>query len=158
MCRLRSNGMCQNERHQTFVIPYFKDGVTWRNTRFQWPQAATRARQFIERTFESLIAQRYENMEWSVVVDGLLDDTLPLLEKFRATAPFPVHITVFDINRGATTAIAAAIQRCSGEFTIILDHDDELLSGRAEESSWMLGISWRQALTLLESVEYLGVA
>jgi glycosyltransferase involved in cell wall biosynthesis len=89
--------------------------------------ACYKSEKFINRTFESLASQNYRNLEWSVVVDGLLDRTLEVLERCKASAGFAINIRVNETNQGATTAIRAAIEGCTGDFSMVLDHDDELM-------------------------------
>ena len=89
--------------------------------------ACYNSEQFIERTYQSIVNQRYEPLEWNVVVDGLTDTTLSILESIQQAAPFRVNIIVFEVNRGSTAAVTAAVQACTGQFTMILDHDDELM-------------------------------
>lgn len=91
--------------------------------------ACYKSEAFIERTFQSILAQDYDNLEWNVVVDGGGDRTAQLLQDFRNRAPFPVNIVVFEQNRGSGVAVTTAVHKCSGDFTLILDHDDELLPG-----------------------------
>jgi len=82
---------------------------------------------FIERTYASLKAQVYKNIEWVVVNDGSTDDTLSVLRTFEQEGAIRVVIVDQALNLGHEKAICAGIQRTSGEFTLILDHDDELL-------------------------------
>jgi len=82
---------------------------------------------FIERTFQSVLDQNYENLEWNVVVDGLTDATLAILESCKLRSPFTINLIVFERNRGGPIAVLTAVQACTGDFSIILDHDDELM-------------------------------
>ena len=84
---------------------------------------------FIERTYQSLVAQEYDNLEWVVVNDGSGDNTLALLHAIAARAAFPVVVINFPVNKGAVMANTAAVQHASGDFTLLFDHDDELLPG-----------------------------
>jgi glycosyltransferase involved in cell wall biosynthesis len=89
--------------------------------------ACYKSEKFINRTFQSLVSQNYQNLEWSVVVDGRLDRTLEVLEHCRDSVSFPITIRLNETNQGATTAITSAIEGCTGDFSIVLDHDDELM-------------------------------
>ncbi len=85
--------------------------------------------EFIERTYRSLVAQEYKNLEWIVVNDGSKDNTLSLLESIAAKAAFRVVVINLPENKGAVTANSTAIQHATGDFTILFDHDDELMPG-----------------------------
>jgi len=60
-----------------------------------------------------------------VVCDDLsTDDTLAILERFRARAPFPVHIVRNDERLGSTKNFEKAIGLCTGDLIATSDQDD----------------------------------
>lgn len=52
-----------------------------------------------------------------------------MLEGLRCRASFSINVIVFETNRGSTEAVTTAIRPGGGDFTMILDHDDELMPG-----------------------------
>ena len=82
---------------------------------------------FIERTYASVKAQTYKNLEWIVVDDGSRDDTFGALNRFPADGVIPIELLALSENCGSERAIRQGVLRARGEFTLILDHDDELV-------------------------------
>lgn len=91
-----------------------------------------RSAAFIERTFDSLERQTYRPLQWVVVNDQSPDNTLELLERCAARASLDVTIVNLPQNRGPLPAVKAGLEHVTGEFTMILDHDDELLARAVE--------------------------
>jgi hypothetical protein len=82
----------------------------------------------LRRVYESLCRQEHEIFEWLVVDDGSTDATAALLDELAKTAPFPMRV-VWQENGGKHRAHNSAIRLAKGEFTVILDSDDELVPG-----------------------------
>lgn len=80
---------------------------------------------FIAETWEAVKDQTYGNFEWVIVDDGSTDDTVKILNKFRAADP---RIKVFEFP--PTNRIGylkkAATGLCTGDILVELDHDDWL--------------------------------
>lgn len=81
------------------------------------------AERFLEKTFESVLGQTYENWEWILVDDCSQDSSLELLKSFQLRDE---RIKVFrnEINRGAGWSRNYAIQNSIGRFIAFLDSDD----------------------------------
>lgn len=82
---------------------------------------------FVERTYASVKALTYKNLEWIVVDDGSTDDTLGRLKDFAAERVIPIEILDLGENCGSERAIRQGVLRARGQFTLILDHDDEVV-------------------------------
>ncbi len=87
---------------------------------------------FIERTYASLKAQIYKNFDWIVVNDLSTDETLSKLASFKAEGAVSIRIIEHDANLGPVSTICDGIQHATGTFTLILDHDDELVPAGLE--------------------------
>lgn len=83
---------------------------------------------FIERTYASVKAQTYRNVEWIVVNDGSTDGTLKKLARLCDEGLIPIVVLDLPENVGSERAIREGVWRARGQFTLILDHDDELIS------------------------------
>jgi glycosyltransferase involved in cell wall biosynthesis len=76
---------------------------------------------YLERTFASLSAQRYEGFEAIVVDDGSTDDSLPIARQYRDDR-FRI---LSQPNAGPGAARNRGLAEASGEFVAFLDADDE---------------------------------
>lgn len=56
--------------------------------------------------------------------DCSTDDTLAIVERFAATAPFEVRLEVNPVRLGSTANFATALQRCRGRYVALADQDD----------------------------------
>lgn len=72
----------------------------------------------------SIAAQTRPPDELVVCDDRSADGTAGLVESFAAGAPFPVRLTVNDVNLGATKNFEKAIGLCAGEVIALADQDD----------------------------------
>jgi glycosyltransferase involved in cell wall biosynthesis len=73
---------------------------------------------------DSLARQTEPPHELVVYDDASEDETVALLEEFRARAPFPVRIIDGGAPRGHVTGFLTAARRCEGEAIAFCDHDD----------------------------------
>src|SRR5262245_14464164 len=76
--------------------------------------------QFIEETIQSIIGQRYPNMEYFVIDGGSTDDTLSILRKYDDRIDFWVSAA----DKGQAAAINKGFARASGEILGWLNSDD----------------------------------
>jgi succinoglycan biosynthesis protein ExoO len=79
----------------------------------------------IERSVGSASAQTFEDFEIVVVDDASTDDTVRLLER---VADPRLRIVRHERNRGTSPARATAVDHGQGEWFVMLDSDDELVS------------------------------
>ena len=84
---------------------------------------------FLERIYRSIINNGYEQIEWITVDDCSPDDTLKKLHELRDRKEIEVKIVALPQNTHAFGAVKAGIAIATGRFTIILDHDDEIMPG-----------------------------
>jgi hypothetical protein len=73
---------------------------------------------------DSLAAQSLLPSELHVGDDRSTDETVAIVEAFRAEAPFPVHLHVNERNLGFGENFMRAALRCSGEWVAFCDQDD----------------------------------
>lgn len=116
------------------IIGYLHGGLYNKNRRLvvqSWRRStvyfsviipAYNAERFIGATMRSLLAQTFADFEAIVVNDGSDDNTLAVLEKFKADK----RIAVYTIPRQGTYAAADnfALRRARGEYIAFLDSDD----------------------------------
>ena len=72
----------------------------------------------------SLAEQELLPDELVVSDDASTDDTVPLIEEFARTAPFPVRLEVNAERVGSTANFAKVLSRCRGRFIALADQDD----------------------------------
>ncbi|KAA6302323.1 MAG: 3-glucosyltransferase [Candidatus Ordinivivax streblomastigis] len=82
----------------------------------------------IGRCIESVINQRYNDIEHWIVDDGSTDHTFQIVERYAKQYPF-IRCHTFDKNQGVNAARNYAIQHSSKDFVIFLDSDDHLVEG-----------------------------
>jgi glycosyltransferase involved in cell wall biosynthesis len=80
----------------------------------------------VGRAIESVVKQSYKNLELVVVDDGSTDDTQAVLRLF-ADQDDRIKIVHSSENLGVNGAKNKALDSVSGEYTALLDSDDELL-------------------------------
>ena len=79
---------------------------------------------YLQEQLDSLAAQRCLPAELVVGDDGSEDDTLVILERFAATAPFPVSIQRNPIRLGFRANFIRTAERCRSELITFCDQDD----------------------------------
>lgn len=82
---------------------------------------------FLERIYSSLKKQSFKNIEWITVNDCSPDNTLAMLHQLKDKGELDMNIINLAQNTRAVGAMAEGIKHATGDFTLILDHDDELL-------------------------------
>ena len=105
----------------------------------------------LRRVHASLLAQAPQLFEWLVVDDGSSDSTPALLEELTNSSPFAVRV-IRQENAGKHAAHNRAVAVATGELTVVLDSDDELVPG-ALEALWS---AWR-SIPETERARYSGV-
>lgn len=79
---------------------------------------------FIQEQLDSFLDQTRRPDELVVTDDGSTDDTLAILDRFSASAPFPVHVHRNPDRLNYSRNFERAISRCSGDIIFISDQDD----------------------------------
>ena len=93
----------------------------------------------LHRVYDSLKRQKTRDFEWVLVDDGSTDDTSALLERWQEEADFPIGWYRYENNRGRNAAVNSGATLVSGDYTLILDSDDELLDDALETVAY-----WRE--------------
>jgi glycosyltransferase involved in cell wall biosynthesis len=75
--------------------------------------------QFIEETIQSVLSQKYPNLEYWVIDGGSTDNTLQILKKYEKK----IH-WLSEKDNGQTDAINKGLQKCTGEIIGYLNSDD----------------------------------
>ena len=79
---------------------------------------------YLGEQLSGIASQQHVPDELVVCDDGSTDDTLPILERFAATVPFPVRVQHNGDRLGPTKNFEQAIRLCQGEFIVLSDQDD----------------------------------
>jgi glycosyltransferase involved in cell wall biosynthesis len=79
---------------------------------------------FLTAQLESLLVQTRRPDELIVCDDASTDATLSLLDRFAASAPFPVRIHRNPATLGSTRNFDQAIGLCTGDIIFLCDQDD----------------------------------
>lgn len=79
---------------------------------------------YLRSQLDSLAAQTRLPDELVVCDDGSDDETIPLLQAFSVTAPFPVRIVVNPQRLGYRANFVGCAGLCSGEWIAFCDQDD----------------------------------
>lgn len=80
--------------------------------------------EFLERQLASIAAQTLRPAEVIACDDGSTDATIPILEAFAASSPFPLRLIRNPRNLGSTANFEQAIRNCQHELVALCDHDD----------------------------------
>lgn len=100
--------------------------------------------EYIEETIESVLGQRYPDLEYFVMDGGSTDGTLEVLPKYNGRL-----VWVSEPDRGQSHAINKGLQRATGEVLAFLNSDDFYEPGallkvgqffaRHPQASWLTG-------------------
>lgn len=80
--------------------------------------------QFIERCIQSVLSQRYSNLEIILINDGSEDNSASICERFAKGNSNIIFIN--QENKGVSAARNAGIQKATGKYLLFLDADDFL--------------------------------
>lgn len=79
---------------------------------------------YLRAQLESIGAQTRLPDELVICDDRSVDDSVRVVERFAASAPFPVRLEVNTSHLGSTKNFEKAIQRCAGTLIALADQDD----------------------------------
>jgi glycosyltransferase involved in cell wall biosynthesis len=88
--------------------------------------------EFLPKQLDSIKQQTCQVHELIVCDDGSRDATLTILEKFKDSVPFPVHIHQNSSNLGSSKNFEQCLQKCSGEIIFLCDQDDVWMPNKVE--------------------------
>lgn len=81
---------------------------------------------FLRASLDSVRRQYYSHWELCVVNDGSVNPEVGAVLQEFATADSRIHVTSHPVNGGIARATNAALERATGDFIVMLDHDDVL--------------------------------
>lgn len=83
---------------------------------------------FIPGYLKMLESQTYRNLEIVLVIDGLSDNSVALVEEFKKDSAFGerIRLIVNEINNGPSAARNSGLETAGGEFVHFLDVDDTI--------------------------------
>lgn len=90
---------------------------------------------YLEEQLESMGAQTRLPCELVICDDNSTDDTIAILKRFQANAPFPVRIVQNALRVGSTRNFDQAMGMARGEFIALCDQDDRWLPQKLERLS-----------------------
>jgi glycosyltransferase involved in cell wall biosynthesis len=90
---------------------------------------------YLDAQLESIAEQSQRPCELVVCDDGSTDDTIAILKRFKANAPFPVTIVENAMRMGSTRNFDQAIGMVRGEFIALCDQDDRWLPQKLQRLS-----------------------
>jgi glycosyltransferase involved in cell wall biosynthesis len=93
---------------------------------------------YLERQLESLALQSRLPRELVVCDDRSTDDTIAILKRFQAEAPFSVQVVQNQLRLGSTRNFDQAIGLARGECIALCDQDDRWLPSKLEQLSGVL--------------------
>lgn len=102
-----------------------------KSKRFSIITISFNAEECIARTIESVLMQKYSNMEYLFIDGGSQDSTNQIIDsykpRFNEVGISVIHIS--EPDKGISDAFNKGIHRASGQIVVILNADDELLTG-----------------------------
>jgi hypothetical protein len=81
---------------------------------------------YLERCIDSVTGQTYPRWELCIADDGSSDPRVVSYLRARATAEPRIRLSFAERNAGISAASNRALESVTGEFVVLLDHDDEL--------------------------------
>jgi glycosyltransferase involved in cell wall biosynthesis len=94
------------------------------NTAISVAMATYNGERFLQEQLDSLARQTLLPSELVACDDGSTDDTLAILQRFQASAPFPVRIHCNETRLGSGFNFLSALGRCTGDLVAFCDQDD----------------------------------
>lgn len=106
----------------------------------------------LERVYNSLLRQTYNNFERIIVNDGSTDNTDAVIKQIIERADIPIKYIMFEQNSGKHVAQNRAVDAARGEFFVPLDSDDYVIPETLEffRKAW-------NSIPNSERAEYCGV-
>ncbi len=86
----------------------------------------------LNRLYNSLLNQNYDDFEWLVVNDGSTDNTEELIKKFKEENKIQINYYKVE-NGGKSKAFNYAVNKANGECFLCVDSDDYLVNNILEK-------------------------
>lgn len=80
--------------------------------------------QYLSMCLDSVIAQTYKNIEIIIINDGSTDNSLDIIDQYKAI--YPELIVINQENQGLSSARNAGLDIATGEYVAFVDSDDFL--------------------------------
>ena len=87
---------------------------------------------YLQRLYQGLLAQSYQNFEWIIADDGSTDETESIIRHFTLGATFPIIYIRYSHRVGKIRVDNEAIRQAQGLLTVWVDSDDYLVSHALE--------------------------
>ena len=88
---------------------------------------------YLERVWNGLFEQTYQNFEWIVANDGSEDNTISVVKELAEKSSFPVTLINADRRIGKSRMDNELVKCARGEFILWCDSDDVLFPNALEE-------------------------
>ncbi|MBM3146151.1 MAG: glycosyltransferase family 2 protein [Chloroflexi bacterium] len=85
----------------------------------------------LQRVYDGLSSQTYQDFEWLIIDDGSTDGTGEVVEKWSREVSFPIRY-YWQENSGKHIAHNLALEKARGEFFVVLDSDDSVVPAALE--------------------------
>ncbi len=83
----------------------------------------------IERTIRSVINQNFDNYEFLIIDGGSQDNTMRIVNRYREK----IDVIISEKDDGISDAFNKGISKAKGEYILLLNSDDQLVSGILEK-------------------------
>lgn len=93
---------------------------------------------YLDEQLDSILKQTLQPLELCVGDDGSTDATLDILDRFAATAPFPVTVKRNPVNLGYGENFIQTAKRCTGQWIAFCDQDDLWLPTKLERCAELI--------------------
>ena len=93
---------------------------------------------YLAEQLRSILEQTTQPVELCVGDDGSTDATLDILDRFAATAPFPVTVTRNPVNLGYGENFIQTAKRCAATWIAFCDQDDVWLPTKLERCAELI--------------------
>src|SRR5581483_3397166 len=104
---------------------------------------------FLQATLESISRQTFRDWELIVIDDGSVDSTGAIVQRFRERDPRIIYHR--QQNAGLGAARNAAIERSSGKYIALIDHDDLWLPAKLEQQVRQMASQERLVLSYTDA-------
>lgn len=106
--------------------------TTYNNERISVITPVYNVAKVIERTLDSMLAQKYEDLEIVLVDDCSKDNSTETIDKYTDKYPNIIYLKL-EKNQGAAVARNTALNIASGRYVAFLDSDDLWCEGKLEK-------------------------
>lgn len=84
-------------------------------------------------TLDSIYAQSYPHIEFTIVDDGSTDESVELIKQWIEDNNVECNLIIHEVNKGRNTAINNYLSQAKGKYVVLFASDDEMNPRRIEE-------------------------